>query len=65
MGFAPLMQMLLQTQYNNNQFSVLLYAVIASKLTLATKQEDFLIPELDFEAFANPSGQVIDIYSSE
>jgi hypothetical protein len=65
MGFAPILQMLLETQYNNNQFSVLLYSVIASKLTLATKQEDFLIPELDFEAFANPSGQVIDIYSSE
>jgi hypothetical protein len=65
MGFAPTIQMLLQTQYNNNQFSVMLYSVLASKLTIATKQEDFIIPEFDFEAFANASGQVIDVYSSE
>lgn len=65
MGFAPTIQMLLETQYNNNQLSVLLYSVLASKLTIATKQEDFIIPEFDFEAFANASGQVIDIYSNE
>ena len=65
MGFAPTIQMLLQTQYNNNQFSVMLYSVLASKLAIATKQEDFIIPEFDFEAFANAAGQVIDVYSSE
>jgi len=65
MGFAPTIQVLLETTYNANQFSVLLYSVVASKLTLATRQEDFLVPEFDFEAFANPSGQVMDIYSNE
>jgi hypothetical protein len=65
MGFAPTIQVLLQTLYNNNQFSVLLYSVVASKLSFATKQEDFIIPEFDFEAFANASGQVIDMYSNE
>jgi hypothetical protein len=39
--------------------------VVASKLTFATKQEDFIIPEFDFEAFANAAGQVIDMYSNE
>jgi len=56
---------LLQTLYNNNQFSVLLYSVIASKLSFATKQEDFIIPEFDFEAFSNAAGQIIDMYSNE
>jgi hypothetical protein len=65
MGFAPTIQVLLNTIYNGNQFSVLLYSCIASKLSLTTKQEDFIVPEFDFEAFANPSGQVIDIYSNE
>lgn len=65
MGFAPTIQVLLETVYNTNQFSVLLYSVVASKLSFTTKQEDFIIPEFDFEAFANPSGQVIDIYSNE
>ncbi len=65
MGFAPTIQVLLETVYNLNQFSVLLYAVVASKLSFSTKQEDFIIPEFDFEAFSNAAGQVIDIYSNE
>jgi hypothetical protein len=65
MGFAPTIQILLETVYNSNQFSVLLYSCVASKLSFTTKQEDFIVPEFDFEAFSNASGQVIDIYSSE
>ena len=65
MGFAPTIQILLEQQYNSNQESILCYAAVASKLSFATKQEDFLIPEFDFECFANASGQVIDIYSQE
>jgi hypothetical protein len=65
MGFAPTIQILLNTVYNGSQFSVLLYSVVSSKLTIATKQEDFIIPEFDFEAFANAAGQVIDMYSNE
>lgn len=65
MGFAPTIQVLLQSTYNANQFSILLYSVVASKLSFATKQEDFIIPEFDFEAFANAAGQVADMYSNE
>jgi hypothetical protein len=65
MGFAPAIQVLLENVYNGNQFNVLLYSVVASKLSFATKQEDFIIPEFDFEAFANAAGQVIDMYSNE
>jgi hypothetical protein len=65
MGFAPTFQVLLATVYNSQQMNVLLYSAIASKLNIVTKQEDFIIPEFDFEAFANAAGQVIDIYSNE
>lgn len=65
MGFAPTLQILLAQTYNGQMNNVLLYAAVASKLTIATKQEDFIIPEFDFEAFANSAGQVIDFYVSE
>lgn len=65
MGFAPTFQAMLTTTYNAQQMNVLLYQAMAAKLTIATKQEDFIIPEFDFECFANAGGQVIDIYSNE
>jgi hypothetical protein len=37
---------------------VLLYNCVAEKLSFGTKVEDFLIPELDFQCFANAAGQV-------
>ncbi len=40
------------------QFSVLLYNCVAEKLSFGTKLEDFMIPELDFQCFANAAGQV-------
>ncbi|MGA2045020.1 MAG: hypothetical protein ABSG83_16805 [Roseiarcus sp.] len=40
------------------QFSVLLYNCVAEKLALGTKLEDFVLPELDFQCFANSAGQV-------
>jgi hypothetical protein len=40
------------------QFSVWLYNCVADKLAFGTKLEDFLIPELDFQCFANAGGQV-------
>lgn len=43
---------------NNQQFSVLLYNCVAEKLSFGTKVEDFLMPELDFQCFANAAGQV-------
>lgn len=65
MGFAPQMQILLNTTFNLQQMNVLLYSAIAAKLSIATKQEDFIVPEFDFTCFANAAGQVIDIYSAE
>src|SRR5208337_626312 len=35
------------------QFSVLLYNCVAEKLSFGTKLEDFVMPELDFQCFAN------------
>jgi hypothetical protein len=40
------------------QFSMLLYNCVAEKLGFGTKLEDFVLPELDFQCFANAAGQV-------
>jgi hypothetical protein len=65
MGFAPSFQMLLNEQYAGKQANLLLYSCVAEKLSWQTKNEDFLIPEFDFEAFANAGGQVMDLYLAE
>jgi hypothetical protein len=43
------------------QFSVLLYNCVADKLAFGTKLEDFMVPELDFQCFANAAGQVCQL----
>ena len=43
------------------QFSLLLYNCVAEKLALGTKLEDFVMPELDFQCFANSAGQVCQL----
>jgi hypothetical protein len=65
MGFAPTFQVLLNEQYAGKQANLLLYSCIAEKLTWATKNEDFLVPEFDFEAFSSAGGQVMDLYLAE
>jgi hypothetical protein len=46
---------------NGKQFSMLLYNCVAEKLALGTKLEDFVLPELDFQCFANSAGQVCQL----
>jgi hypothetical protein len=65
MGFAPTFQILLNEQYAGKQANLLLYSCVAEKLAWATKNEDFLVPEFDFEAFSNAGGQVMDLYLAE
>jgi len=65
MGFAPTFQILLNEQYAGKQANLLLYSCVAEKLAWATKNEDFLVPEFDFEALSNAGGQVMDLYLAE
>jgi hypothetical protein len=64
MGVAPTFQIdFYQTNPNiaGAQWSLRLYSCISSKLGLASKLEDFSIPEMDFEAFANASNNLGEI----
>jgi hypothetical protein len=64
MGAAPTFQIdFYQTNPNSAgaQWSLRLYNCVSTKLTIATKIQDFNIPELDFEAFANAANNIGEI----
>ncbi len=58
MGNAPTFRIDFANNYQGKFTSVSLFSCISSKLSLSTKNDDFLIPEFDFDAFANPAGQI-------
>lgn len=55
-GTTPQFIAELNTRFNGKQAVLRLNACVSSKLTLATKTEDFTIPEFDFSAFVDASG---------
>lgn len=64
-GAAATFSLLLSGQYNGTQSTLKLYACVSSKLSLATKQNDFAIPAFEFSAYADPSGRVLDWYNAD
>jgi hypothetical protein len=69
MGVQPSFQIVLETSYQSpsglKKADLTLFNCVSSKLSLDAKQEDFTIPEMDFEAFANASGNVFTWSFSE
>lgn len=59
MGYAPVFGVDLYVPYAGKQLTITLPQAISTKLTLATKLDDFTEPEFDFEAFADSSGRVM------
>lgn len=59
MGYAPTFQAELSVPYQGKNLIVKLPNCIASKLGLATKLDDFMVPEFDFSCFASSNGQVL------
>jgi hypothetical protein len=56
MGTAPQFSVLLNTKLNGIELTVWLAACVSTKLSMALKQEDFLIPDFDIGAFAGSNG---------
>ena len=65
MGNAPAFRCDLLDGYAGSQTSLSLYKCISTKLMFATKQDDFMIPELDFSAFADSNARVLQWGTSE
>lgn len=55
LGTSPQFLVVLTETFNSNKLTLQLNACMADKLTMQTKQEDFMIPEFDFSAFADAS----------
>lgn len=56
MGAAPTFRCDLSVPYGGKVLTLVLLNCVANKLSFATKLDDFMIPEFDFEAFADASG---------
>lgn len=65
MGYAPQFRADLFNGYSGKALSLTLYGCVASKLTLATKQDDFMVPDFEASAFADSAGRVLSWGTSE
>jgi hypothetical protein len=66
MGAAPIFGAYFVGAFQGKRFLVKIYNAVSQKLTLlSTKIDDYNIPEFDFSAQADSSGNVADIYTQE
>jgi hypothetical protein len=65
MGDKPEFEVFLIQSRKGKQSGWRLNRCVSTKLTLATKLDDFTVPEFDFSAFADDSGNVGEIWSPE
>jgi hypothetical protein len=65
MGAAPTFRWDFYNQLGGNGLNLTLFSCVSSKLSLGTKLDDFMIPELDFSAFADNLGRVIQWGSAQ
>lgn len=56
MGAAPTFRADLSLKLNGKSLAMVLLTCVSTKLNFASKLDDFLIPEFDFEAYADASG---------
>lgn len=65
MGSAPTFVADLYMPFNGKSVILTLNSCVTTKLNLATKLDDFMIPEFDFEAYADSSGNVFTWSTAE
>jgi hypothetical protein len=65
LGSSPFFRVALAGLYNGKAAYLNLRQCMASKFTLSTKLEDWTIPEFDFTAFADTSGNIFDWSAAE
>lgn len=65
MGQAPTLQLDFAASFGPNPLLITLFQAINSKLDLSTKLDDFAIPDLEFDAFANASNLIYRIAAGQ
>ena len=58
LGNAPQFLAVFTETFNSKKMTLVLNACMSSKLTIASKLEDFMIPEFDFQAFADGGNNI-------
>lgn len=65
MGYAPTFRADILLPFEGKAVTYTFYSCLASKLTVATKLDDFVVPEIDFDCFADAQGRIFDYSMSE
>lgn len=65
MGYAPSFRSDILLPFNGKTVVLTAWSCLASKLSVATKLDDFVIPEIDFECFTDSQGRLITCSTSE
>ena len=65
MGYQPVCSFAFRQSFLGQEVIVFLYAGVIGKMMMASKNDDYTIPEIDFECFADASGRVVNIYAAE
>ena len=65
LGTSPQFLAVFTEVYRSKKMTIVLNACMSSKLTIATKLEDFTIPSFDFQAFADASDNIMTISLEE
>lgn len=65
LGNSPQFLAVFTETFNGKSMTLVLNACMSSKLTIATKLEDFTIPSFDFQAFSDAAGNVGSLSLSE
>jgi hypothetical protein len=58
MGLAPYFAIVFNVSHLGKTFNLQLFQNVSTKLTMATKLDDFMIPEFDFSSMANSANQI-------
>ena len=58
MGYAPTFMCVLTSKYNGGYLHLRFPSCISNKFAISTKNDDFTIPEVDIDAFADSAGNV-------
>ncbi|HLH29839.1 MAG TPA: hypothetical protein VKY31_01465 [Terriglobia bacterium] len=65
MGYGPIFEANLVVAYNNQAALLRIFNCVCSKISLPTKNDDFVIPDFEFSAFANAAGNVFEIDTTQ
>jgi len=63
MGQTPSFQLVFPFKYSGKQLFMKFYKAFSSKISFATKQDDYTIPDFDYSICADPSTGNIGIIS--